>query len=54
MNFNFKLWIGVIIGWALADYLLSLLGVPYIFRLFLIGMVLWHLDKILKYFGIWL
>jgi len=51
---NFKLWIAVIIGWALLDYLLSLLGLPYIIRLVLIGVVLWNLETILHKFGIWL
>ena len=51
---NFKLWIGVIIGWALADYLLGLLGIPYIIRLVIIGLVLWNLQAILQKFGIWI
>jgi hypothetical protein len=51
---NFKLWIAIIIGWALMDHLLAMIGLPYIVRLLIIGVVLWNLEDILHRFGIWL
>lgn len=51
---NFKLWIAIIFGWAVLDYLLAWVGIPYILRLLLIGTLAWNLEKILHHFGIWL
>lgn len=51
---SFKLWVAVIVGWAVLDYLLGMLGFPYLFRLLIIGVILWNLEKILNLFGIWL
>jgi len=51
---NFKLWVAVIIGWAVLDYALSFLGLPYLLRLAIIGVILWNLETILQKFGIWL